>query len=108
MVIERGEDLLKRNVGHVKKFIAPLPRISQPQHVGIQPVTQPLVEQPIMESATLPVPGPLKILPQEPVTRPVVEPLSQPAVDPEPGQASGPRRSTRQRTEPSWLRDYVT
>ena len=91
VVIERGENLLKRNVGHVKKFIGPSPRISQPQHVGIQPVTQPLVQQPIMESATLPVPGPLEILPQEQVTRPVVEPLSQPAVDPEPGQASGPR-----------------
>ena len=29
VVIERGETLLKRNVGHVKKFIQPVPRESQ-------------------------------------------------------------------------------
>ena len=29
VVIERGETLLNRNVGHVKKFIQPVPRESQ-------------------------------------------------------------------------------
>ena len=44
MVIEQGETLLKRNVGHVKRFTGPTPQASQPQQIGIQPVVQPLIQ----------------------------------------------------------------
>ena len=54
VVIERGETLLKRNVGHVKRFIEQRPQASEPQQLGIQPVEQPLVQQPVLEPATLP------------------------------------------------------
>ena len=43
VVIERGETHLKRNIGHVKRFIGSTPQARQPQHVGIQPLAQPLV-----------------------------------------------------------------
>ena len=46
VVIERGETLLKRNVGHVKRFIGPTPQVHQPQHAEVHPVPQPLVQQP--------------------------------------------------------------
>ena len=59
VVIERGETLLKRNVGHVKRFIGPTPQAPQPQRIGIQPVVQPLVQQPLTGPATLPVPEPV-------------------------------------------------
>ena len=107
VVIELGETLLKRNVGHVKKFIGPTPQAPQQQCIGIQPVVQPLVQQPLTEPATLPVPEPDEILPQEPVTKPIMEPPPQPVIPRVPEQTSEPRRSSRQRTEPSWLKDYV-
>ena len=65
VVIERGETQLKRNVGHVKRFIGSTPQTRQPQHAGIQPLAQPLVQQPVTEPATLPVPEPVEVLPQE-------------------------------------------
>ena len=77
--------LLKRNVGHVKRFIGQSPQACQPLQLGIQPVAQP-----------------------RPVTEPAIEPSSQPAVPRVPEQTSEPQRSTRKRTEPSWLKDYVT
>ena len=64
--IERGENLLKRNVGRVKRFKGPTPQTRQPQHVGIQPLAQPLVQQPVTELATLPVPEPVEVSSQEP------------------------------------------
>jgi len=102
VVIERGETLLKRNVGHVKKFIEQRPQACQPQQLGIQPVEQPLVQQPVLEPATLPVPELDEIPIQGPVTEPAME------LSPQPEQTGEPRRSTRKRTEPSWLKDYVT
>jgi len=108
VVIERGETLLKRNVGHVKRFIGQSPKACQPQQLGIQPVAQPLVQQPVLKPATLPVPELDEIPTQRPVTEPAMEPSSQPAVTRVPEQTSEPRRSTRKRTEPSWLKDYVS
>ena len=74
VVIERGETQLKRNVGHVKRFIGSTPQTRQPQHVGIQPLVQPLVQQPVTEPATLPDPEPVEVLPQEAVTKFMREP----------------------------------
>ena len=108
MVIERGETLLKRNVGYVKRFTEQRPEASQPQQLGIQPVEQPLVQQPVLEPATLPVPEPDEIPTQGLVTEAAMEPSPQPAVTLVPEQTSEPLRSTRKRTEPSWLKDYVT
>ena len=105
--IERGEALLKRNVGHVKRLIGQSPQACQAQQLGIQPVAQPLVQQPVLKPATLPVPEPDEIATQRPVTEPAMEPSSQPAVTRVPEQTSEPRRSTRKRIEPSWLKDYV-
>ena len=102
VVIERGETLLKR------RFIGQSPQACQPQQLGIQPVAQPLVQQSVPKPATLPVPEPDEIPTQRPVTEPAMEPSSQPAVTRVPEQTSEPRRSTRERTEPSWLKDYVT
>ena len=79
MVIERGDTQLKRNVGYVKRFIGSTPQTRQPQHVGMQPVAQPLVQQPVVEPATLPVPEPVEVLPQEAVTKSKLEPSPQPA-----------------------------
>ena len=90
MVIERGESLLKRNVGHVKRFIDAVLQASQPQKEVIQPPAQ------------------------EPVTESVIRTDPEPTVSPQPvvpgmkEQTSLPRRSTRKRAEPSWLKDYVT
>ena len=108
VVIERGETQLKRNVGHVRSFIGSTPQIRQPEHVGIQPLAQPMAQQPVAESATLPVPEQVETLPPEPVTKPMLEPPSQPVVVRVPEQTSEPRRSMRQRIEPRWLKDYVT
>ena len=108
VVIERGENLLKRNVGHVKRFIGQRPQASQLPQLGIQPVEQPLVQQPVLEPATLPVPGLDEIPTQGPVAEPAMEPSPQPAVTLVPEQTGEPRRSTRKRTEPRWLKDYVT
>ena len=108
VVIERGENLLKRNVGHVKRFIGQRPQASQLPQLGIQPVEQPLVQQPVLEPATLPVPGLEEIPTGGPVAEPAMEPSPQPAVTLVPEQTGEPRRSTRKRTEPRWLKDYVT
>ena len=108
VVIKRGETQLKRNVGHVRRFIGSTPQIRQPQHVGIQPLAQPMAQQPVAESATLPVPEQVETLPPEPVTKPMLEPPLQPVVVRVPEQTSEPRRSMRQRNEPRWLKDYVT
>ena len=90
VVIERGETLLKRNVGHVKRFIQQRPQACQPQQLGIQPVAQPLVQQPVLEPATLPVPEPDEIPTQGPVTEPAMEPSAQPAATPVPEQTGEP------------------
>ena len=108
VVIERGETQLKRNVGHVKTFIGSTPQIRQPQHVGIQQLAQPLIQQPVTEPATLPAPEPVEVLPQEVVTKFMREPSPQPVVARVPERKSEPRRSMRQRNEPRWLKDYVT
>ena len=108
VVIERGETQLKRNVRHVKRFIGSTPQTRQPQHVGIQPLAQPLVQQPVTEPATLPVLEPVEVLPQEAVTKSMLEPSPQPVGARVPERSSEPRRSTRQRNEPRWLKDYVT
>lgn len=54
VVIERGETLLKKNVGHGKKFIQPTPRESQQQR---EP-TQQLKQRPPMEPVILTNPEP--------------------------------------------------
>ena len=108
VVIERGDTQLKRNVGHVKRLIGSTPQTRLPQHVGMQPVAQPLVQQPVVEPATLPVPEPVEVLPQEAVTKSMLEPSPQPAAARVPERSSEPRRSMRQRNEPRWLKDYVT
>ena len=97
MVIERGENLLKRNVGHVKRFIDPAPRASQP-----------LEKTPAMKPVILTDPEPSVIPAEGPVSEPAAEPdLPQP-VTRIPEQTVEPRRSMRKRAEPSWLKDYVT
>lgn len=109
VVIARGDTQLKRNVAHVKRFVEPTPQASQPRYEGTQqPVTQPFVQQPATGSATPPAPEPVEILPQGPVAEPIEEPSPQPAVARVPEQTIEPRRSTRTRTEPSWLKDFVT
>ena len=65
---------------------------AQPQQLGIQPVEQPLVQQPVLEPATLPVPESDEIPTQGPVTEPAMEPSPQPAVTLVPEQTSEPRR----------------
>ena len=100
VVIERGETQLKRNVGHVKRFIGSTPQTRQPQHVGIQPLAQPLAQQPVAEPSALPVPERFETLPPEPVTKPMLEPPSQPVVARVPEQTSEPRRSMWHRNEP--------
>ena len=97
VVIERGENLLKRNVGHVKRFIDPAPRASQP--LEKTPATKPVI---------LTDPEPSVIPAEGPVSEPAAEPdLPQP-VTRIPEQTVEPRRSMRKRAEPSWLKDYVT
>lgn len=73
-VIERGETLLKRNVGHVKRFIGPTPQVHQPQHAEVHPVPQPLVQQPVVRSASPPVPEPQEIRPPVPEIKHTAEP----------------------------------
>ena len=73
VVIERGESILKRNVAHVKRFIGSTPQIQQPQHVGMQPLAELFVQQPVIKKATFPVPQPIKVFPEEPVTKPTLE-----------------------------------
>ena len=89
VIIERGGTQLKRSVGHVKRFIGSAPQTRQPQHVGIEPLEQPLGQQ-------------------EPVIKPMLEPPPRIVVVRVPEQSSEPRRSMRQRNEPRWLKDYVT
>ena len=102
VVIERGETLLKRNVGHVKSFIQPPPRESQQQR---EP-TQQLEQRPPMEPVILTDPVGSVIPAEWPVSEPTVEPsLPQPGAK-MPEQAVEPQRSTLMRAEPSWLKDY--
>ena len=68
--------------------------------------SQPLVQQPVTEPATLPVPEPVEVLPQEPATKPMLEPSPQPGVGRVPERTSEPRRWTRQRNEARWLQNY--
>ena len=104
MVIERGETLLKRNVGHVKSFIQPALREPQQQR---EP-TQQLEQRPPMEPV-FPTDSELNVIPAEwPVSEPTNEPgLPQPSAK-IPEQALEPRRSASMITEPRWLKDYVT
>ena len=104
VVIERGETLLKRNVGHVKNFIQPVPRESQQQREPTQQLEQRPPMEPVILNKTEP-----NVTPAEwPVSGPTAEPgLPQPSAK-MPEQAIEPRRSTRMRTKPSWLTDYVT
>lgn len=92
----------------MKRFIGQSPQACQPQQLGFQPAVQPLVQQPVLKPATLPVPEPDDIPTQGPVTEPATEPSPQHAVTRVPGETGEPRRSTPKRTEPSWLKDYVT
>ena len=71
VVIERGETLLKRNVGHVKRFIDPAPQTPQPQKERIWPQE----ETPVREQVITTDPEPVTGNPSEgPVTEPVTEP----------------------------------
>ena len=108
VVIEQGETLLKRNVGHVKRFIGPTPQVHQPQHAEVHPVPQPLVQQPVVRSASPPVPEPQEIHPPVPEIEHTAEPSPQPAVAQVPEQSSELRPSARERSKPSWLKDFVT
>ena len=93
VVIERGETQLKRNVRHLKRFIGSTPQTRQPQHVGIQPLAQPLVQQPVKEPFILPAPEPVEVLPQEAVTKFMRELSPQPVAARVPERSSEPRRS---------------
>ena len=55
VIIERGETLLKRNVGHVKRFIDPEPGASQSK----QELAQPPEHTPVMEAVVLSNPQPV-------------------------------------------------
>lgn len=104
VVIERGETLLKSSVGPVKKCILPAPRESQQQR---EP-TQQLEQRPPMEPVILTNPEPSVTPAEWPVSEPTAEPgLPHPSAK-MPDQAVEPRRSTRMRAEPSWLKDYFT
>lgn len=74
VIIERGETLLKRNVGHVKRFIDPEPEASQSK----QELTQPPKQTPVMEPVVLTNPQPVV----SPAERSATEPADDPAVDP--------------------------
>ena len=70
-VIERGETLLKRNVGHVKRFIEPAPQTPQSQKEGTWPQEPTSVREPVIVTDPKPITG----SPVEgPVTKPVAEP----------------------------------
>ena len=76
MVIEPGETLLKRNVGHAKSFIQPAPRESQQQ----RELTQQLEQRPPMEPVFLTDPEPNVIPAEWPLSEPTDEPgLPQPS-----------------------------
>ena len=66
MIIERGETLLKRNVGHVKRFIDPEPGVSQSK----QGLAQPSEQTPVMEPAVFTNPKPAVSTTQRPATEP--------------------------------------
>ena len=104
---EGGENLLMRNVGHVKRFIRPTPLTRQTQHVEIQPLAQPFVQKPVNELATLPVSELVGILPQESVTKSILETPRHSVVDrvPERGREMDIHTYIHQ---PRWLKDYVT
>ena len=55
VVIERGESLLKRNVGHVKRFLQPAPRESQQQREPTQQLEQRPPMEPVILADTDPV-----------------------------------------------------
>ena len=55
VIIERGEILLKRNVGHVRRFIDPEPGASQSK----QELAQPPEQTPLMEPVVLTNPKPV-------------------------------------------------
>ena len=105
-------DLVSTNVMHAARWDILL--VTNYVQLGVKRVlsavirAQPLVQQPVTEPATLPVPEPVKVLPQEAVTKSLLEPSPQPVAARVPERSSEPRRSTRQRNEPKWLKDYVT
>ena len=54
VVIERGETLLKRNVGHVKRFIDPAPRASERQREPTQQLEQTPEMEPVILTSRMP------------------------------------------------------
>ena len=92
MVLERGETLLKRNAGHVKRFNRPAPTESQQQR---EPAQQ-LEQRPPMEPVILTDPEPSVIPAEWPASEPTAEPsLPQPSAK-MPEQAVEPQRSTHE------------
>ena len=73
MVIERGETLLKRNVGHVKRFIDPAPQTPQPQKEGTWPQERTPVREPVIFTDPEPVTG-------SPAEGPMTEPVAEPSL----------------------------
>ena len=66
-----------------------------------------------MEPVVLTNPQPVVSLAERPATEPADDPavdpgLPQPVVNRIPEQTLEPRRSSRKRAEPGWLKDYVT
>ena len=109
VIIERGETLLKRNVGQVKRFIGPEPGASQSKQELAQPPEQTPVMEPVVSTNPKPVVSPAERPAPEPADDPAVDPgLPQPVVNRMPKQTIESRRSSRKRAEPGWLKDYVT
>ena len=101
VIIECGENLLRRNVGLVKRFIDPEPGAAQSK--------QELAQTPVV------ITNPKDVV--SPAERPTTDPadgsafdlgLLQPFVNSMPEQTIAPRRSSRKRAEPGCLKDYVT
>ena len=105
VIIERSENLLRGNVGHVKRFIDPEPGAFQSkQELAQTPQQTPLVEPVVFTN-------PKHVV--SPAERPTTEPADGSAVDlglPQlvvnriPKQTIAPRRSSRKRAEPGWLK----
>ena len=95
LIIEREGATLRRNVGHVKRFITASP--VSPQVTITREVTQ----EPLWNTgaATKGIAEPPTVTVEEPTTTAEVSGETEP---------TELRRSTRDRTQPRWLQDFVT
>lgn len=93
----------------MKRFIDPEPGASQSKQELAQPPEQTPVVEPVIFTNPKHVVSPAERPTTEPADSPAVDlGLPQPVVNRMPEQSISPRRSSRKRAEPGWLKDYVT